>query len=165
VADEIAWQGETMSMFTAVTTLFLPLSFFTSVRPPSPPLPLLPPHLPPLPLTRDQYFALDDAKRVINTQEQFWAVSGPVTAVFVVATIIIVLGKEYPYSELLRVFTFKKPMSRQKLHQEEFDRRRAELMNMETEGDPAAAAGNQPPTRPPGKGWHPTSTVSTISKV
>jgi len=29
---EIAWQGEQMSMFVAVTTVFLPLAFFTQVR-------------------------------------------------------------------------------------------------------------------------------------
>ncbi|KAF8250411.1 hypothetical protein K440DRAFT_618894 [Wilcoxina mikolae CBS 423.85] len=66
-----------MSMFTVVTTLFLPLTFFTS------------------------YFALEPGKLFVtqSTGWKFWAVAAPVTFIFTMATLYIVLMKKYRSGE------------------------------------------------------------------
>jgi len=57
--------------------------------------------------------------------------------VFVVLIVIVVLGGEYQYNDLLRaVITYSMPISRRERHQKEFDMTRAKLMDLNTEGGP-----------------------------
>lgn len=78
-AAQMKMSAATMSLFTVVTTLFLPLSFFTS------------------------YYALTPPT---NTSEQnqaainkFWQVSGPVTIMFTLGTLYVVLCKKFESGE------------------------------------------------------------------
>jgi hypothetical protein len=36
LSDELSWQGKTLSVFTVINTVFLPLSFFAKVGTPAP---------------------------------------------------------------------------------------------------------------------------------
>ncbi|KAI5841680.1 hypothetical protein BZA05DRAFT_412914 [Tricharina praecox] len=67
--------AESMSLFTIVTTVFLPLTFFTS------------------------YFALNPAEAIVKTEFDFWKYSGPPTVVFALFTLYIVLFKKYKSGE------------------------------------------------------------------
>ncbi|KAI5778461.1 hypothetical protein EDC01DRAFT_345886 [Geopyxis carbonaria] len=76
--DEIEWQGAVLSMFTAVTVLFLPLGFFTA------------------------YFALDSVKSRWTTQSDFWMITGPITSFMVLVTLVIIFSQEYGWATSLK---------------------------------------------------------------
>lgn len=101
---------------------------------------------------------------MINTQELFWAISGPITALFFFSTVVIILRKKYHLKDLISAaFTLAKPSTRQEILKEDFNRHREELMGLAPEGDPPAA------TRAgrrcwPGRTSRPISEASTRSK-
>ncbi|KAF8247252.1 hypothetical protein K440DRAFT_661546 [Wilcoxina mikolae CBS 423.85] len=78
--NEITWQGEQMSMFVAVTTIFLPLAFFT------------------------QYFAMDSAKPYATTQGRFWLITLPITLAFIAGVILMIIKKNHDNDELAKCF-------------------------------------------------------------
>ncbi|KAF8248702.1 hypothetical protein K440DRAFT_660737 [Wilcoxina mikolae CBS 423.85] len=68
-------QAQTMSLFTVVTTIFLPLTFINS------------------------YFTMEFSKSWPGSHRRFWALSGPITAVFMVLTFYIVMFKKHTSGE------------------------------------------------------------------
>ncbi|KAF8533702.1 hypothetical protein BDD12DRAFT_898069 [Trichophaea hybrida] len=120
---EIAWQGEQMSMFVAVTTIFLPLAFFT------------------------QYFSMESAKPYATTQGRFWLITLPITLAFIAGVILMIFTKNHDKDELAKCFRsirylgrmhdgkrvqFYKPKTRAEVRQikgkEEADRKLAEAV-------------------------------------
>jgi len=67
--------ADTMSMFTVVTTIFLPLTFFTS------------------------YFALAPGEATVRTHAQFWMYAAIPTVAFMALTLWIVLVKKHSSGE------------------------------------------------------------------
>ncbi|KAI5856632.1 hypothetical protein BZA05DRAFT_389117 [Tricharina praecox] len=106
--EDIALQGNTMSLFTVVTIIFLPLAFFT------------------------QYFALPYAQGKIDTETKFWIVVAPITIVILIITLLVYLHKKYKTTALkdyvIAICTgkgFKRPKDRAKMLREKEDEERA----------------------------------------
>ncbi|KAA8912326.1 hypothetical protein FN846DRAFT_324757 [Sphaerosporella brunnea] len=76
--DEVAYQGKTISMFTAINVLFLPLGFFA------------------------QYLGLGFNQ--INTLVNFWRITGPLTAIIIIPTVYIVLISKYKTRQFAKFF-------------------------------------------------------------
>lgn len=92
-----------------------------------------------------QYFALDDAKKYINTQELFWAIAAPITAIFFFSAAIVILGKEYKYKDMIKAAaTFRKPKSRQDYHAEEYRKRQEDLFAITSGLDRGSTAAAPP---------------------
>ncbi|KAF8246233.1 hypothetical protein K440DRAFT_645312 [Wilcoxina mikolae CBS 423.85] len=53
-------------------------------------------------MSQNSYFALDSAKKTINTQGLFWAITAPITTIFFLAAVVIVLCKNYHRLDLVR---------------------------------------------------------------
>jgi len=79
ILADIKQQAQTMSWFTAVTALFLPLTFFTS------------------------YFAIDWSKGFPHNDGDFWKVSAPFTFAFMYVTLYVIFRKKVEAGEIKKM--------------------------------------------------------------
>ena len=89
--EQQGYQTKALSVFTAVTTAFLPLSFCTSVGCSPPTISVFSNKKP------YQYFGMNNIKEFNNnpiSRDEFWSISGPICAGITLLAVIIVLGSE-----------------------------------------------------------------------
>jgi hypothetical protein len=108
ITDELSFQGRTLSVFTVVTSFFLPLNFFAQVGTPIP----RPPHLI-LMKFLPQYFQssnISDKKDksawrrgwVNGSLPRFWAIAAPLTALIVGLAGFYIMKSRYDFRQLGR---------------------------------------------------------------